>query len=236
MKNTKPILFSTPMVTAIQEDLKTQTRRIIFKDSPRLNAPDIICTGFTDGKHIAHFQGKGSLTSAAGENPKYQPGDILWVRETWSLFGWDYMEGFVNIQYKDQTVKHFYPDVDNIEDWIGKKIDKLEKKGLLETDPDDEERVTINGKLWEPSIFMPKWAARIFLEVTDVRVERLQDISEEDAKAEGAEPFALKFARSPYFMGFYHIWANINGEDSWKANSWVWVYDFKKVEKPANFE
>jgi hypothetical protein len=103
---------------------------------------------------------------------------------------------------------------------------------------------------WKPSIFMPKKKCRIFLEITDVRVERLQDISEEDAIAEGIKKTWInddikqcrfknyindgKGSKSP-IDSFNSLWVSINGKDSWKANPWVWVYEFKVVEKPKDF-
>ena len=80
------------------------------------------------------------------------------------------------------------------------------------------------GKLRSP-MFMPKWAARLWLELTDVRVERLQEISEADAKAEGCSD-RLACARSM----FAELWESINGPESWKRNDWVWVLSFKKVK------
>jgi hypothetical protein len=87
-----------------------------------------------------------------------------------------------------------------------------------------------------PSIHMPRWASRITLEITDLRVERLQDISEEDAKAEGVPldcPIGniKAYQKAPYSYCFAQLWESINGEGSWDANPWVWVISFKKVEK-----
>lgn len=76
------------------------------------------------------------------------------------------------------------------------------------------------GEKWTPSIFMPRWASRITLEITAVRVERLQDISEEDSKREGF----------PDVVHFYELWTILNGKESWRANPWVWVLEFKRVE------
>lgn len=102
------------------------------------------------------------------------------------------------------------------------------------------------GHTWKPSIHMPYEAARIFLKVTDVRVERLQDISEEDAIAEGVENYddgyfkwygkppkgyAVASAKGA-INSFYSLWISINGEQSWNDNPWVWVYTFEKTEKP----
>lgn len=105
----------------------------------------------------------------------------------------------------------------------------------------------LNNK-WKPSIHMPKEACRIFLQITDIRVERLQDISEEDAIAEGVEGFGYipdqilyrdYQERNPKTRGYHKssksfqtLWESINGPDSWNANSWVWVVSFERISKP----
>ena len=92
---------------------------------------------------------------------------------------------------------------------------------------------------WKPSLFMPKAACRIFLQVTDVRVKRLNDITEEDAIKEGMELFQFKASHgfpTMTFKGlFQNIWGVINGPSSWEENPWVWVISFKRIEKPENF-
>ena len=96
---------------------------------------------------------------------------------------------------------------------------------------------------WKPSIFMPKEACRLFLEVTDVRLERLQDISEDDALLEGVR---FDIGSDYFFCGdnnmaqsatkcFAQLWFQINGVSSWYANPWVWVYTFKRIDKPSTF-
>jgi hypothetical protein len=88
---------------------------------------------------------------------------------------------------------------------------------------------------WKPSIFMPKAAARIFLKITDIRVERLQDMSREDCKKEGV----LLGNDNGKFAGWHDVfrdlWEKINGPDSWVSNPWVWVISFERCEKPENF-
>ncbi len=84
---------------------------------------------------------------------------------------------------------------------------------------------------WRPSIFMPRWASRISLEVTAVRVERVRDISEEDARAEGVDSIVATDTYSSYRMGFRKLWDSINAKRgySWESNPWVWVVEFKRV-------
>lgn len=215
--NIKPILFSTEMVKAILEGRKTQTRRII-KPQPK---EGIITTAFDFKKgfyaskiKIEENPDRFEITKLF--KPKYQTGDILWVRETWQT-AWNIIKKIWETIYKAD---------DNL--WF-------DDDGMM---------------IWKPSIYMPKEAARIFLQVTNVRVERLKDISEEDAIAEGVEIIHYAEPILPVFrkynlkekkgtlnpiLSFQTLWEKINGEDSWKANPWVWVYEFKQVDKPKHF-
>lgn len=86
---------------------------------------------------------------------------------------------------------------------------------------------------WKPGIHMPKSACRIFLQITDIRVERVQDISEEDAKAEGV--ILGNFPNDMYGSAFCELWTRINGAESWNANPWVWAITFNRIDKPENF-
>lgn len=140
-------------------------------------------------------------------------GDRIWVRETWARYNID--QNSHDIAYRATTPA----------DW-----------------PEE-------GR-WRPSIHMPRWASRILLEITDVRVERLNVISEEDARAEGvgiAVWFAAKGVpesewtslgeqgamQASHINKFATLWESIYGAESWKANSWVWVIEFKRVEGGA---
>ncbi|EMP9987306.1 hypothetical protein RFH01_000923 [Klebsiella pneumoniae] len=133
-------------------------------------------------------------------------GDRIWVRETWNKYG-----GLLTYR-----ADH---------DWI-----------------DDMRKETVCTAKWVPSIHMPRWASRILLEITDVRVERLNSISQEDAQAEGLEltgwrptysdPDSGGEVMTPY-DNFAQLWESIYGEESWKANGWVWVISFKRVEGGA---
>lgn len=133
-------------------------------------------------------------------------GDRIWVRETWNKYG-----GLLTYR-----ADH---------DWI-----------------DDMRKETVCTAKWVPSIHMPRWASRILLEITDVRVERLNAISQEDAQAEGMEltgwrptysdPDSGGEVMTPY-DNFAELWSSIYGDESWKANPWVWVIEFKRVEGGA---
>jgi hypothetical protein len=204
----RPILFSGPMVRAILEGRKTQTRRIVkpqpTKDYVTLMPLSGELVGVT--KHGGPIDNRGWLHCPYGK-----PGDRLWVRETW---------GKVHYEGVDESPTIFY-----------------------RADERDQERDELTR--WRPSIHMPRWASRINLEVVSVRVERLQDISEEDAMSEGIESWeergvddAQDYYRD-YVTGghvynakdsFRSLWQSINGPGSWEANPWVWVVEFKRIE------
>lgn len=182
----RPILFSAPMVRAILEGRKTQTRRVM---KPQPYKP-------SDSNEYAIK----SLVSPFG-----QPGDRLWVRETWSL-----------CQSEDKCP---------VEDKVAYMADLKDWKGVYP--------YGWSGK-WSPSIHMPRWASRILLEITDVRVERLQDISNDDVRAEGVEcPYPPEvYCEKGYQDHFRELLATIHKPDSlngWKANPWVWVITFKRL-------
>lgn len=145
--------------------------------------------------------------------PLGQAGDRLWVRETF-VQGWD-------IEPVTDRLMQFDDD--------GNELPK--KTWYRATDSDiywsDNDGWETNTP-WKPSIHMPRSASRITLEITDVRIERLQSISEADAKAEGVEPAECCLA---HYHGFSKLWQNVYGSESWEANPWVWVIEFRRIEK-----
>lgn len=216
----KPILFNTDMVRAILDGRKTCTRRVV-KPQP---AP----------YGLAHLD-DGSFVDANGRiyEPSYQPGDILYVRETWQ-----FIPCIDCGQYAWGRCNHnavIYEDKDSISEGCF----------VYRADYPERERIA-----WHPSIHMPKEAARLFLRVTAVRVERLQDVTEDQARAEGAEPFCLStdgenvpdsertwHEVGPALWDFIHIWnSTIKPADrdqyGWDANPWVWVIEFERCVKP----
>lgn len=219
----KPIIFSSEMVRALLDSRKTQTRRVInpHKKFPHHNIcrPDL---AFFD--HQAWFHGEYE-TVGVMVNAPYSVGDLLWVRETW--------RGIVKINapwepYKE-GVARYVPD-----SRICKGVEfKASHVG--------------NNETWQPSIHMPRWASRLTLRVTNVRAERLQDISEADAMAEGvrkeefgrhllwsgrdAERPTLSSAKQAFLD---HVWTDLYGEHETKSvgsNPWVWVYEFEVIHK-----
>lgn len=190
MSRVLPILFNMKMVRSILDGRKSCTRRII-KPQPQGYfevSEEPLYIYDTDGK-------QGKIT------PPYQPGDILYVRETWK-----------------QAAAHIFWYKADDKPWMSKDL------------------------LWKPSIHMPKEAARIWLKVTDVRVERLQDITGLSVQKEGIEvdpnECASKFDFiSELFLLFQRLWdstikkSNLN-HYGWDANPYVWVIEFERCEKP----
>jgi hypothetical protein len=228
----RPILFSGPMVRAILEGRKTQTRRIV-KPQPPMGCGYIanesnnaaLCYSLeTDPRS------SGALwvpPTAKSEDhrlpcPYGQPGDRLWVREAFAVG-----EGEDEVYYRA-------------------------------TDPEITEEERAEGMRWLPSIHMPRWASRLTLEITEIRVERLNAITDEDAGKEGVSPVLASLGTDDlsigtirnylndrdqkegkavqYFTGknlprarFASLWQSINGPDSWEANPWVLVVSFRPV-------
>jgi hypothetical protein len=188
----RPILMSAPMVRAILAGTKTQTRRVV-KPAPKL----------VGGAWFFYKRGLPvyvpNVSAAADSCPYGQPGDRLWVRES----------------FRDARAA-----------MLGRVLYRADGENICG---------------WKPSIHMPRHLSRITLEVTAVRVERLQDISEADAQAEGVTPKwepgcsgrlmdALGgFSFRPAASAYAELWEQINGPGSWDANPWVWVIEFKRV-------
>ncbi|PYC19783.1 hypothetical protein DMX02_14965 [Pseudomonas jessenii] len=194
----RPILFSAPMVRAILDGWKTVTRRPV-KAQPHSRA-DI--GNYGKGQP---FIRNPDVTKRNPECPFGNPGDRLWVRETWARVG-NGDPGYL-------TYRATYPD-------------------CL---PPDLENILASGDIrWKPSIHMFRRDSRILLEITDVRVERLQDISRADIRAEGLQcpPELASDDVSPNYRDWYpaawkELWNSTGGD--WDANPWVWVIEFKRV-------
>ena len=241
----RPILFSGSMVRAILDGRKTQTRRIM-RHQPRFiesaNIPhwridcdhmsvpfDPACESLLRSSLCHHFDGPAA------------PGGRLWVRESWQIFD-PHPDGDGDALGVDR-IKH-----GQRAPWDGVVNERaIEWVAAYRADGDVAHK-THGAALWRPSIHMPRWASRLTLDVTAVRVERLQAISEDDARAEGVREFPLQegapgawwtadpsagaamHARDPV-AAFRKLWDSINGDRaSWDSNPWVWVVEFARAE------
>ncbi len=239
--NEKPILFNAEMVNAILSGRKTQTRRIMKVQPAECNHthwpeyPNPEWKLYDRGWNCAVCGNGVSLTERDVTGiicPLGKPGDRLWVRETFALLG---NEDGVCVDWQDNMVKG--------DEQAAARIYKAsceQKRGDygLYSIPDSAywKPNTSNMKYegsWRPSIHMPRWASRINLLITGVRVERLQDISEQDARAEGCAygkgNGEIDLAVRPE-NHFPTLWASIYGAESWQANPWVWVINFERME------
>jgi hypothetical protein len=216
----RPILFSGAMVKAILSGTKTQTRRPVaqrYLDS--FGEPDG-WESLRPGVWRAwchHTNQVETFTSPFGE-----PGDRLWARETFGL----------TLEHNDDgepTNARRVLDGDGVPRWI---VYRTDQPDVVWTDGDGY----TGPSCWKPSIHMPRWASRLTLEVMSVRADRLHDLSEEDARAEGAEVTnghpelgALIGAGPSYLEGFAQLWRSINGPGSWEANPWLWCVAFRRA-------
>ena len=213
----RPILFSAPMVRALLAGTKTQTRRLI-KNPEHWGCP----TG--DCPHNLQTECNESMSSLRDEITNYRVGDRLWVKETWRS----------TPAYDDLKPSDLGGD---------EPLNYLADQGYFNWAEADGDR---HGKT-RVSIFMPRWASRLTLTVTDVRVERLQDISKDDAIAEGlhrhmphsTEPswaatadaaFNARYFGNPCHA-YYDLWNSINGAGAWEQNPWVVAISFNVEQR-----
>lgn len=244
----RPILFSTPMVQAIMEGRKTMTRRVVKPQPEKLPGSD----GFIPLKDfVSKSEGqlkRGLKTIIRGTDshvfpdcPYGKPGDVLWVRETWAET--------TNVNDLSPWPNRPHLRTDDIDDrhtpW---------EAIIYRADGEwiwcDADGYSTEKSHWKPSIHMPKDAARIWLRITKTRVERLLDISDEDAIAEGIDTETFKNMAAPQnffdymdptgppllsaFDSFISLWDSINGEFSADEDPSVWVIEFERIEKPEN--
>ncbi|ENK2735673.1 hypothetical protein AB3C09_000013 [Klebsiella variicola] len=214
------MIFNAEMVRAILDGRKTQTRRPIKWKQTRFTEIGEREDGSKwpwseDAEHACDFWHPCPFGAV---------GDRIWVRETFCPAPLEMQsepprKTMWNIAYRD-----------------GMQMEKLA--------PAEYNPTIYNYERWTPSIHMPRWASRILLEITDVRVERLNAISEEDARAEGIidggclncgepEPCGCANPEPDATDAFAYLWQSIYGQASWNANPWVWVIDFKRVEGGA---
>lgn len=249
----RPILFSGEMVRAILDGRKTQTRRIMKPQPPDWGR---LWRGWSLGSE--HFFFEFDCDTEGGRRwPAYYergvccpfgvPGNLLWVRETYAIeTNLGFRESF-SPPFSDNRPIRWTVDEDGNEAWEQCHYRATDPAPLLSYDDREDP-----GVRWSPSIHMPRWASRITLRITDVRAERLTEISAEDAKAEGLKAITkdgklVKFGipDSDGLPGtddfgwpwdewcvdprdaFRTIWESIHGKNSWTQNPWVWVVSFE---------
>ena len=215
----RPIIFSGPMVNAILAGRKTQTRRAVKVSAcHRFNVTEI------NGRWWYHDECQDPLDGNELRCPYGVIDDHLWVRETWL-----------------KLRRHHRHDTTKPDDWLVSWVNKPRRNSCAyradETAESERCRLELGYKKWSPPIHMPRWASRITLEVVSVRVERLHEITEVDARAEGVEMCA-HFAKAqyghplqPHRTAFAWLWALIHGRGSWCTNPWVWVVSFQRVDE-----
>jgi hypothetical protein len=217
----RPILFSGPMIRALLDGRKTQTRRII-KPQPEMSA---------EGKAVrmcGHLGPASYLLHDVAPRfwcPYGKPGDLLWVRES----GLELREPI--------NFRLFVHDAVRGRFWVD--CDGGRYGASFNPDAVSRDFMTLSGQYKvRPSIHMPRWASRLTLEITDVRVQRLQDISEEDAVAEGITDDQIQdylaivesmeqIEPDPARCLFEQLWNDINGAGAWDANPFVWCLSFR---------
>lgn len=193
----RPIYPRGPQIRAILEGRKTQTRRVM---KPQPTGQPVTTT--TPGNQFGAIWPYDDGTEKYCACPYGQPGDSLWVRETWAVGPWhrstkpSELPPYTEVFYHADNVNHSH-------------------------------------FAWRPSIFMPRWASRITLRVVNVRVERLQDISESDAIAEGIKQDAnglwLPGGYDTLVLAYRDLWDSIYGKTHpWNSNTLVWVLEFEK--------
>lgn len=229
----KGILFNTEMVRAILEGRKTVTRRIVKPRYRDGEAGFRLVKNKTDGTRYVEYTDKDGVGAGKILKPPYQLGDTLYVRETFTIYQTvNYVhlyDGRAFSEVQDGRYAYKADGYENIED-LRDDIRLMSDCSL--------EAVEIWDNRWHPSVHMPKEAARIWLRVTDVRAERLQEMSNDDAIAEGIEPSCYQdeygnilCATAPC-SDFAALWdSTINEKDlpryGWNANPWVWVIEFE---------
>lgn len=239
---TSPILFRAEMVRAILEGRKTQTRRLVKPQPSEHFLPTVGWyhpTRICNGEYVPGKRTFGASDTTEDYPSPYAIGNLLWVKETWSTHNRD-----VGNVCGDDSVAFRADSVNGIIPGLFANCRDLPEKSFL----------------WRPSIFMPSVLSRITLEITGVRCERLQNITEADAKAENAEPLMERLMvgreamrcpeadfhanlvqqgwtvlspgvaqRVSFRAGFERLWKSIHGPESWEANPWVWVIEFRKL-------
>ena len=251
----RPILFSGAMVRAILDGNKTQTRRVVTP-MPPANTDRFWWHGGIDN-HWYGMDDKTGCTSTKYMNCPYgELGDRLWVREAWRIGGWrdDGMRVAIDYAASPELAETPWINLcgEAYSKLISNQVNRLMDHGVMPQDGNFNWRHGECPLPFRPSIHMPRWASRITLEVTGIRVQRLQDITEDDAAAEGVEHSGVKYDISPWknyalkgwephamnhscaLASFVSLWDSIYKRRGmgWEVNPWVWAVAFKRLPGP----
>ena len=220
----RPILFKGEMVRAILDGSKTQTRRVVKNALAQAANRILSYKGQTEFDCVLKDDSGGIIQCPYGK-----PGELLWVRETHRYWWPDSEDPGSN------PCRCHYKADDAILD-----LPVSWDEGPFFNSP-EYHSLDVEPTKWRSPIFMPRWASRILLEITAIRVERLNAISEADARAEGiadggclncgeSEPCGCADPQPDARDGFAWLWQSINGSGSWHANPWVWVVEFRRMQ------
>lgn len=213
----RPILFTPENAQKVFDGVKTQTRRIVklpslLWDYPQMNGHGMAV--FLDSTRANPYDNALDVACPYG-----QPGDRLWIRECWADVNTESGPAF---QYRSGFLKFCQDEVFPVEyaRYPGSQF-TMWCSDLMRGEPDHR---------WRSAMHMYRYACRTVVELTEVRVERVQEITEEDAKAEGCEPhFPSGVDGKIYRRPFNCLWESIHGTGSWEMNPWVWVLTMRKV-------
>lgn len=220
----RPILFAGEMVRAIQADLKTQTRRAINR-IPKHGQVRQFKASETPGYDYTFRCKRGLWQDYRADDllkkcPYGQPGDRLWVREAWQVFPKGPLGNWAGVSDDRPQI---------VSEWNPLHCVCWRADGPLNQD-----------ERWRPSIHMPRWASRVLLEITEIRIEQVSEISHEDAIAEGVHRYrdedcykiytpTTSFGTSSPIKSFASLWDSINGVGAFDLGSWTWAVSFKRI-------
>lgn len=258
----RPILMHGRSIRSLLAGRKTQTRRIVKLPLGVIEEPG----GLVHARAIYTDGTKEDYSELLERCPYGAPGNLLYARETWRVGAWragevdTALRGECPVWGNDNRIAIDYAADDHCRrEWLQVPDDELHERLVDQSlqdaraagfAPDDDGRIRWQpGESpcrWRPSIHMPRWASRLTLHLTDVRVERIQEISESDAQAEGIE------YRNGFYTGGLHpvkgthkcmptayeafrgLWDDTNGPGAWDRNDWVWVLEFDVIHENAN--
>jgi hypothetical protein len=243
MRKEIPILYSTDMVKAKLEGIKSETRRT--RGLKVINEHPDQWERLENTLDHFRFMHKESGIVKFIHPPWGKPGDLMYVRENWRVINWDYESGCIKFQYEAGGNEHVANPPDDADRghtyWIFKQQELAEEKGAIQWINGGESSLIDETLIpFKPSIHLPKFGSRIWDEVVDIELERLQDITKEGAINEGIKRFKIDGKTQYQIYGttlytecpiesYRSLWNKINGNGEWEKNPWVWVIKTKTL-------